>query len=216
MRKENIVTGEYYHIYNRGVDKRDVFLDLKDVERFKECIIQFNQIHTVGSLRENQNPRDSVPVSDGLVAIIAFTLNPNHFHFILKQLKDGGVAKFMHKLQSGYTSYFNSKNDRSGALFQGPYKTKGIMNENYFRKIFAYVNQNYAVHTIPKNKLDFVFASDREYANQNFIFVDKKEGNEMLKIFGGKDKLQKHCKEIVAIICEERGKPGLDKKEDDL
>ena len=86
MRKEPIITGEYYHIYNRGVDKRDIFTDNNDLERFKESIKQFNQIDGIGSLEmynKSMRALDShlILKPEPLVAIVAFCINPNHFHF---------------------------------------------------------------------------------------------------------------------------------------
>lgn len=214
MRKEPLITGESYHIYNRGVDKRDIFNDARDLERFKESIKQFNQIDGVGSLElrhKQMRGLDSPPlvVSKPLVALVAFCLNPNHFHFVLKQLVDGGVAKFLQKLQGGYTYYFNHRHDRSGSLFQGTYKSKLIDRDEYLRKIFGYTNQNYLVHDIPREKLSLIFASDKEYEGGVFDFVSKNEGREMTEIFGGRANLKKHCKEIIDIVREERGKPTL-------
>ena len=215
-RKEPFVTGEYYHIYNRGVDKRDLFNDLHDLDRFRESIKQFNQVDVVGSLdrqRQEKSSRALTPTnekSEPLVAIIAFCINPNHFHFLLKQLVDGGIAKFMQKTTGGYTSYFNKKANRSGALLQGTFKSKLVDNDNYFRKIFAYVNQNYLVHDIPKSKQSFVFASDMEYENEVFDFVSKEEGEKILEMFASKNDLRKHCSEIVSIIRKERGKVSLE------
>ena len=71
---------------------------------------------------------------------------------------DGGIAKFMQKLQAGYTSYFNIKNSRTGSLFQGTFKSCLMANENYFNKILGYTNKNYQVHNIPKNKMNLVLA----------------------------------------------------------
>jgi len=103
MRKERLINGEYYHIYNRGVDKRDIFNNLKDLERFKESIKQFNQVEGIGSLEmyhKSMRALDSHPPSKSkpLVAFVAFCINPNHFHFMLKQLVEGGIAKFLQKL----------------------------------------------------------------------------------------------------------------------
>jgi len=214
MRKEPLVTGESYHVYNRGVDKRDTFNDVHDLERFKESIRQFNQIDGVGSLElhhKQMRGLDSPPlvVSEPLVAIVAFCVNPNHFHFILKQLVDGGIPKFLQKLQGGYTYYFNHRHDRSGSLFQGTYKSKLIGSDEYLRKIFGYTNQNYLVHDIPSKKSSFVFASDKEYESGVFDFVSAIEGREMIEIFDGKENLKKHCTEIISIIREERGKTSL-------
>lgn len=215
MRKEPLVTGESYHIYNRGVDKRDTFISVEDLERLKESIKQFNQIEGIGSLelRHKQvralGSHQKIEL-EPLVSIIAFCINPNHFHFILKQLVDGGIAKFLQKFQAGYTYYFNRKYERSGSLFQGTFKSKLIDSDDYFRKIFGYTNKNYLVHDIPEDKFPFIFASDKEYESGIFYFVSEVDGQEMLKTFGGKENLQKHCKEIISIIRDERGKAPLD------
>jgi REP element-mobilizing transposase RayT len=208
MRKQPIITGEYYHIYNRGVDKRDIFNDKKDLDRFIESMREFNKVEAIVSLANLRKTNQIAPKAlsrKPLVSIVAYCLNPNHFHFILKQLVDGGIAKFMQKLQGGYTSYFNIKNSRTGVLFQGTFKSHLIGNENYFNKIIGYVNKNYQVHNIPKNKMNFVFASDQEYENNNFKIVSKEEGKRILEIFDGSKNFKKHCDEIVSIIREERG-----------
>jgi len=212
MRKQPIITGEYYHIYNRGVDKRDIFNAKKDVDRFVESIREFNQIETIVSLANLRKTKEIAPKAlskEPLVAFVAYCLNPNHFHFILKQLVDGGIAKFMQKLQAGYTSYFNIKNSRTGSLFQGTFKSHHIGNENYFNKIIGYVNKNYQVHNIPKNKMNLVFAGDYEYENNAFKIISKEEGKKFLEIFDGNKNFKKHCDEIVSIIREERGKTSL-------
>jgi len=213
MRLQPIVTGEYYHIYNRGVDKRNIFISKKDLERFIESIIEFNQTEPIISLANIRKSKQTqiVPkaLSVSLVSIVAYCLNPNHFHFVLKQLVDGGIAKFMQKLQGGYTYYFNVSHSRSGSLFQGTFKSHHIVNDNYFNKIIGYVNKNYQIHNIPKNKMHLVFASDHEYENNNFKVVSKKEGERTLEIFEGNVNFKKHCNEITSIIRKERGKTSL-------
>lgn len=212
MRKQPFVIGEYYHIYNRGVDKREIFSHKKDVERFIESMVKFNQIEVIGSLRNSRKTNQTAPKAlsgEPLVSFIAYCLNPNHFHFVLKQLIEGGIAKFMQKLQGGYTSYFNMKNSRSGSLFQGTFKSQIISNENYFNKTIGYVNKNYKIHDIPKNKINLVFASDHEYESVNFTVVSKQEGERILEVFDGNKNFKKHCDEIVSIIRKERGKTSL-------
>lgn len=211
MRKQPLVVNEYYHIYNRGVDKRDIFLDEYDLKRFVESIIEFNSIEGIGSLANLRKSKTEPKAlsKESLVAIVAYCFNPNHFHFILKQSVDGGIAKFMQKIQAGYTYYFNVKYKRSGSLFQGTFKSQHIGSENYFNKIIAYVNNNYEVHDIPEDKKDYIFASDFEYKNNNFKIVSKEEGERMLEIFGSNKNFEKHCKEIVEIIRKERGRTSL-------
>jgi len=218
IRRQPLLTGEMYHIYNRGVDKRDIFTDKNDIYRFVESIKEFNRIEKINSLanlRKSklnliQNPQiGAKPLSGELIEVISYCINPNHFHFILKQSTDNGITKFMHKLQGGYTSYFNIKNSRSGSLFQGTFKSQIITNEDYFNKLIGYVNKNYLIHSIPENKNDLVFSGDFEFENNKFNIISEKEGKNLLEVFGGVNKFKKHCDEIVSIIKEERGKKSL-------
>lgn len=217
MRKEPLVTGEYYHIYNRGVDKRDIFGDTHDLERFKESMREFNHVDRIFSLQSiRKSDSGLVAIIDEsknrspLVAFVSFTVNPNHFHFVLKQLVDGGISEFMHRLSGGYTSYFNKKNNRTGSLFQGTFKSKHCDNDAYFRKIFAYTNENNLVHDIPESKQHLIFSSAHEYLSEKFDFVDKTEAQRILAMFPDKNHFETHCKEIIAIIRSERGKTPLD------
>ncbi len=227
MRKQPLLTDNYYHIYNRGVDKRDIFGDKLDLNRFIESIKEFNQIDKINSLSNLRKSKlqkinsqiAASPLSESfevkpLVEILGYCLNPNHFHFILKQSADNGIAKFMHKLQGGYVSYFNCKNIRTGALFQGVFKSQIITDENYFNRIIAYVNKNYLIHNIPENKNKLVFSGDFEYENSKFNLINKIEGERILNVFGGVKMFKKHCDEIVLAIREERGMRSLLEEED--
>ena len=215
MRKQSFAEGEYYHIYNRGVDKRNIFGDKEDIDRFIESVHEFNHAEVIGSLKNLRKTKTAPKAlsEESLVSIVAYCLNPNHFHFILKQSVDGGISKFMQKLQAGYTCFFNVKNSRTGSLFQGTFKSHLVSGEDYFNKIISYVNSNYKIHDIPKDIADLVFASDYEYKNDNFKIVTKNEGEEILKIFNGSKNFEKHCEEIISIIRKERGKTSLQEED---
>lgn len=155
MRKVTFVNDEYYHIYNRGVDKRNIFSDSYDVARFFQSMSEFNTIEPIGSIYENtfrktdKNKQVLKRKSEGkLVNFICYCLNPNHFHFIIEQIADRGVEKFMHRVSTGYTKYFNGKYDRIGSLFQGRYKAEHVDSNEYFLHLSAYVNLNYLVHQL--------------------------------------------------------------------
>ena len=126
MRNIKFATGEFYHIYNRGVDKRDIFMDPEDVARFFVCMSFFNTRDPIGSVyeysREELQFGSLASKKKKLINFVAFCLNQNHYHFILEPLVDDGIQKFMHRLSTGYTNYFNEKYKRSGSLFQGTYK----------------------------------------------------------------------------------------------
>ena len=150
MRKLQFQNGGYYHVYNRGVDKRDIFSDVYDRERFFQSMEEFNTNDPIGSIYANSFHKQKITVTkkEELVSFICYCLNPNHFHFILQQVMERGVERFMHKLGSGYTSYFNKKYKRSGVLFQGQYKALDIDSDPYLLHVSAYVNLNNRVHNI--------------------------------------------------------------------
>lgn len=80
--------------------------------------------------------------SSSLVAIGAYCLMPNHFHLYLTPLVDGGISKFMQRLQTAYTMYFNEKHERSGALFQGTFKASHVEGDAYAKYLFSYIHLN--------------------------------------------------------------------------
>lgn len=182
MRKVQFVTGEYYHIFNRGADKRSIFDDRYDYRRFMQSMDEFNTMEPIGSIFENSfrrrtqlgngvsKIRKSKPL-EPLVSCVAYCLNPNHYHFVLRQLVDRGIAKFMHKLGLGYTKYFNQKNRRNGVLFQGPFRGVHIESNEYLLYVSAYVNLNDRVHNKLGNGVSK--SSWDEYLNRRPGFCDK-------------------------------------------
>jgi putative transposase len=215
MRKVKFIDGEYYHIYNRGVDKRDVFLDEDDYGRFLTSMKEFNRSDPIGSLAEMKFARKSGAVasesnslaktgifkneadfqegigfrtpsgSSRLVDFIAYCLIPNHYHFILRQLIEDGISNFMHKIGLGYTNYFNLKNERSGALFQGRFKAVKIESDEHLLWVAAYVNGNAQIHGLIPDACQYEWCSYPEYlgftnsgiCNENIILDKYKSVN---------------------------------------
>lgn len=142
-----IVTGESYHSYNRGVDKRKIFLDKYDYIRFYQSLYLFNSVEPITNFRLAKI-NDTSQETKRLVEIKAYSLLPNHYHLILKQVSEGGIGEFLRRVGGGYTSYFNEKYKRSGSLFQGTFKRVHISNEEQMQYVFAYVNENHSVHDL--------------------------------------------------------------------
>jgi putative transposase len=154
MRKTKIEKGKIYHIYNRGVEKRDIFLSDGDRWRFLQGLYLFNdesisanllfrleqekgKMH-FGILREYMQNQgiERKP----LVRIMADCLKPNHFHLLLEEIKESGISRFMHKLGTGYTKFFNKKYERVGPLFQGAFKAIEVSNDIQLSYLLAYIN----------------------------------------------------------------------------
>lgn len=137
---------EYYHIYSRGVEKRKIFLNEKDYFRFMALLYIMNQnapfrmddFLQKNSLRKIfEEKREKM-----LVAILGYCLMPNHFHIILHEYTEGGISKFMGKLLTAYSMYFNIKYERSGPLFTRPFRSEHMSNEPQFMYIFSYIHLN--------------------------------------------------------------------------
>ncbi len=142
MRKIKIIEGEYYHIYNRGVDKRDIFMAPNDLKRFFKSMIIFNTEYAGGGLHVNSFRSGLRGSASKLVEFVSYCLNSNHYHFLVKAISDSGVNKFMHRVSTGYTRYFNDKYQRTGCLFEGRYKNKHIDSNHYLLHLSAYINLN--------------------------------------------------------------------------
>lgn len=164
MRKTEFANGEFYHVYNRGVEKRSITEDQYDSNRFVQSMIEFNDILVTGGIYENSfNLSLEKEKQRPLVNIIAYCINPNHFHFLLEQVADQGISKFIHRLCGGYTQYFNKKHKRSGTLFEGPFKAKHVDTDEYLLRLSAYVNLNDRVHQLSTLGAKLVRSSWREY-----------------------------------------------------
>lgn len=141
-RKFRFSVDEYYHIYNRGTDKRVVFIDEEDHQRFVDLMFLCNS-------RRNIIFRD-IPIGeayvfergDTLVDIGAYCLMQNHFHLLVREKMDKGVSTFMQKLLTSYSMYFNTKYKRSGGLFEGPFRATYVNNDEYLKYLFAYIHLN--------------------------------------------------------------------------
>ena len=186
MRKTQFAEGEHYHIYNRGVDKRLVFNDREDVERFLQCMKEFNVVEPIGSLYENSFRRDQLGgLTSKLVAkeeedmplveFIAYCLNPNHYHFVLKQIAERGIEKIMQRIGTGHTMFFNNKYERSGALFQGKFKAVHIDSNEYLLHVSSYVNLNDHVHQLGGSASKLVRSSWEEYSYKGIKGICEKE-----------------------------------------
>ncbi|MBI3305911.1 transposase [Candidatus Nomurabacteria bacterium] len=146
-RNHDFSIDEYYHVYNRGVDKRVTFQNKYDYHRFMLLLYFCNSTEPVDMekiFRKGRTFTDIFNIEKGrsLVAIGAWCLMPNHFHILLKEITENGIIKFMQKLTTGYSMYFNKKYTRSGSLFQGKFKSEHIQEDRYLKYIFSYIHLN--------------------------------------------------------------------------
>jgi putative transposase len=159
LRNISFSLDEFYHIYDRGVDKRIIFFDDNDKERFIRLLYLCNGTFPVIYRNVQTLPIGDIRVGKKLVAIGAYCLMPNHFHVLIKEVEEGGIVRFMSKLLTAYSSYFNKKYDRTGALFGTEFKASHLDSDEYLKYIFAYIHLN-PVKVIDPNWKEKLFNVD--------------------------------------------------------
>ena len=154
MRKVQFERGKIYHVYNRGVEKRDVFLSDGDRWRFLQGLYLFNdESGTANLLYRLEQEKGKMHFGilraymarhrterKPLVRIMADCLKPNHYHLCLQQIQEDGISRFMQKLGTGYTKFFNTKHERVGPLFQGKFKAVEAKSDEQLLYLIAYIN----------------------------------------------------------------------------
>ena len=136
---------EWYHCFNRGIDKRDVFTDEHEHRRFLHLLYACNSntpVHLSNLPKMSDEEIFMLPRGGQLVAVGAYCLMPNHFHLLLKPLGDGGITGFMRKVMTAYTMYFNIKHERTGNLLNKPFRSKHVYDDRYFQYVIRYIHCN--------------------------------------------------------------------------
>lgn len=178
MRKIKIIPGEYYHIYNRGNNKQPIFLDEKDWVRFLFLIIYFQsplifqnigrQVTYFVEHRVFNIPVPEKIINDRGIELISFTLMPNHFHILVRELKQNGSSNYMQRVLNSYTKYFNTKYKKSGHVFQGPFQYIHIKNDNQLLYLSAYIHRNpREINEWINKEYTFPYSSYQDYINKN-------------------------------------------------
>ena len=129
------VEGGYYHIFNRGVEKRPICRDAEDYNAFLYFLESAVSLPDPNKRQRRMNFYDYITMQ-------AFCLMPNHFHFLLQQKRNITIDKFMQSFIVAYTMYFNKKYKRVGSIFQGTYKAKQVTEDEYLLHVSRYIHEN--------------------------------------------------------------------------
>lgn len=179
-----------------------------DLQRFLQSIAEFNINGPIGSIYaasfNKGSLRGSTSKSKRLVDFVCYCLNPNHFHFLVRQLVNNGIKDFMHKLGTGYTMYFNKKHESSGGLFQGRYKAIHVDTNDYLLYLSAYINLNPEVHQLRGSASKLWLSSWDEYI-RNKSNKDKLCSTEIiLSQFKNRKDYKKFTEEALEVIKEKK------------
>lgn len=158
-RIHSFAPGEYYHIYSRGVDKRHIFLDENDRQRFIKLLFwgngkAFLSSHNHRDLSLSECIKRAPTKREPDVFIGAYCLMPNHFHLLIKERDPAGVSRFMRKILTGYSMYFNIKHERTGQLFESSFKTQHVIDDIHLKHLFTYIHLNPKKILLPHGNFD--------------------------------------------------------------
>lgn len=208
MRNIKIAPGEYYHIFNRGVNKQLIFHETTDWARFLFLILHFQSpviFQNIGRPTKEFvkhsvfNINSDEIIKKRYVELTAFCLMPNHFHLIVKEVEEGGISQYMQRVLNSYTKYFNTKYKKSGHLFQGPYKAVHVGNNEQLLYLSAYIHRNPREFTNWSGKEEkYQWSSYQDLVKQNRFeklinsdiitdqFKNKNDYNNFVKTSGAK------------------------------
>ncbi|MBI2074497.1 MAG: transposase [Candidatus Levybacteria bacterium] len=165
-RKFPIVTGHFYHIFNRGVASQPTFMNKRDYEqamltlsyyRFKNPPIKLSRLKDL-SIKQREDILSSLErENETWVKFVSFSLMPNHFHFLLFQNQDNGITNFISKFTNSYTKYINTKNIRNGPLFSGVYKSVLVETDEQLIHVSRYIHLNPIVSLVIKEQELFTY-----------------------------------------------------------
>ncbi|MBU2632586.1 transposase [Patescibacteria group bacterium] len=165
-----------YHVFNRGVEKRLVFLDSQDYNLFLYYLFVYAMSpDKIEKIYPKLPPRLLSKNLSSEVDLIAYCLMPNHFHFLITQKSKDGVSKFMKQLINAYTAYFNKKYDRSGALMQGRFKAARVYNDEMLMHVSRYIHLNPLIANLTKDPRKYMWSSAPYYLGENSNIECNKE-----------------------------------------
>lgn len=193
MEKKEKKISQTYHVYNRGVERRSLFLTREDYDRFRAYLYIFNDEDSPRAANLLRPGSAESPYAHArnsqLVAIGGYCLLPHAFHIIATPLMDGGLSKFMQKISTAYTMFFNERTVREGRLFQGSYKKIPLNNKDDLRFHLSYIHLA-PMHFFNKDwdeasfdelaehehKISsYPYSSARDYAKDDFTILSKAE-----------------------------------------
>lgn len=211
MRSVRGAPGEHYHIFNRGVGKQVIYHDSSDYFRFLFLILYlqspltFPQVGRAVKEFVKHSVLDSLEevVKERTVELVSFCIMPNHFHLIVKEVEDGGISAYMQRVLNAYSKHYNTKYQKSGHVFQGPYRAVHVESNEQLLYLSAYVHRN-------PRELPAWFNKEDEYPWSSYsdLIAENRWGNLLvpqilLEQFKNKEGYQKFVKTSTAKLLKE-------------
>lgn len=219
-RKIPLITDEVYHVFNRGIDRRLTFTNKREYQRAISSLRFYNVLHLPLSfskyLRLEDIKRDEIDQvlekSEKIVKIFSYCFMPNHFHFLLKQTAENGIAKFLSNIQNSYTRYFNTKHDRDGSLLLDQFKGVRIETDEQLLHVSRYIHLNpYTGHVVksfeelekyPWSSLPSYLSNEDSFVEKEFILAMFPRRKAYRTFVSDQADYQRKLKEIEHLVLE--------------
>ncbi|MFH1354103.1 MAG: transposase [bacterium] len=167
-RYDDLAPGEVYHVFSRGVEKRKIFLDYNDRQRFLSLLIHClhrgpSRCFSLSKKMKEEN--NLVLGGEGLVDLLCYCLMDNHVHLLIRENIEGGTSLYMRRLLTSYSRYFNIRCDRSGSLFIHPFKAILIEQDEQLLHVSRYIHLNPYVARITGEMSGYEWSSLDNYTS---------------------------------------------------
>jgi len=183
MRKDLLVTGEIYHVFNKSIAEYKIFNNDPEFLRMINVICYYQRekpaikfsdfIRSPEAKQNHPKPMDHFPPrrwergnKEKLVEVIAYCIMPTHLHLTLKQLKENGVSTFMSNILNSYARYFNTKHERKGPLWEGRFKSVSVETDEQLLHLTRYIHLNPATACLVDKPEEWPVSSYREYLSR--------------------------------------------------
>lgn len=170
-----LINDNYYHIYNRGSEKRWIFENRWDYKRFLKILSYYRFAGPKPKFSKFSENKFNPNLGKIIVEIVAFCLMPNHFHLLVKQVQDNGITEYLSKVSNSYTKYYNIKYNRVGPLFQGEFKAVLVESDVQLLHLSRYIHLNPLIAFLVDDLREYEWSSYNEYIEDQDGICIKKE-----------------------------------------
>lgn len=179
MKRKIFKAGDFYHIFNKSIANFNIFRDEKACQRFIQALSYYNNFFSpklnLGKfleLEKEYNPILVCPQDNAIVKFISYCLMPDHYHLLIKILKEDVFSKYISNVENSFTRYFNLRFNRKGPLWQGRFKAVRIKNNEQLLHVSRYIHLNPTTNNLVKKPEDWLFSSYKLIISNDYFLKD--------------------------------------------
>ncbi|MGB9707476.1 MAG: transposase [Microgenomates group bacterium] len=168
--------GQIFHVFNKSIANYPIFKDLKNSERFIKVLDYYNNQSIDWSLsryliinKEDFLPKLLTEKNGALLKFLAYCIMPDHYHILVKVLKDNILSKYINDVENSFTRFFNIKFKRKGPLWESRFKAVLIRTDNQLLHVTRYIHLNPTSSSLVDSPKDWIFSSFNDYLDKDIL-----------------------------------------------